>query len=356
MYVTRVWAAGLTVALICLTGRTHACEDVAVISRDARFIVLSSDDLSIADVGNLWWLGIRIVDGAIPGSTLARSGLGTESLVDVTTGLLKPERGYLVILSDLGRQLRSPAEMTSEPESGSVIKRWWVNGADPDRLIRIQRQAKNEYSLTLLNDELQDIAKWPIVTPDLGLGAACADDRGRIIVGGLKSRLVYSGNDFVVNELAPARTAKQLKLTDITLGCKAVMIGIEDDYSSRKTVGIFDLARNELTSTFETKRDTLPILFSNAERLLEQDINLEPVANTVGYKANPTARFRVVDGRNGRVIKESELKAGATTLLSCSANDEKAIIAEGNRVHLVDLETLSIIGSREIPFERYFVL
>jgi hypothetical protein len=47
------WLGALTVA------NAFAGEDIAVLSRDARFVVLSADMLAERDVGNLWWLGIR---------------------------------------------------------------------------------------------------------------------------------------------------------------------------------------------------------------------------------------------------------------------------------------------------------
>ena len=77
--------AGAFVAMAGWNGAA-ACEEVAVLSTDARYFVLSGDTLEVTDGGNLWWLGIRGVDFVIPTSTLARAVLWMDSRVDLETG------------------------------------------------------------------------------------------------------------------------------------------------------------------------------------------------------------------------------------------------------------------------------
>lgn len=70
---------------VTATDLSAACEDIAALSDDARYIVLNADDLSIRDVGSLWWLGIRRVESSSPGSTLAAAALGV-MIFDPVTG------------------------------------------------------------------------------------------------------------------------------------------------------------------------------------------------------------------------------------------------------------------------------
>ena len=56
------------------------CEDIAVLSHDAKYMLLDGETLATRDVGNLRWMGIWGIDAILPGSTSARFAFLSDSL------------------------------------------------------------------------------------------------------------------------------------------------------------------------------------------------------------------------------------------------------------------------------------
>ena len=102
------------------------CRDIAVLSRDARYMVLDSTTLEIRDVGNLWWLGIRLLNFVGGNSTVDQFWIAPEIFVDPSTyeqiNTVLGNDGYfrstvdLYFLENLGQNLgrnyRTQAEIT----------------------------------------------------------------------------------------------------------------------------------------------------------------------------------------------------------------------------------------------------
>lgn len=348
---------GMVVGLLG-TQSALACEDLAVLSRDARFLVLSGDTLEEKDVGNLWWLGIRGVDLVIPGSTLERAGVLSDQRVDPATGTRLGPESALALIRDLGRSQVSPGETPIVVDS-SITKAWWIDDSPSSRLIGV-RHANQKYTIAVYGSDLDQQAEWSATPPGLGLGVACVDGQ-RTIIGGLRTRLIAADNRLIATERIGQSSSDGYRLLGAApIGC----IGLMGDFveqpaegdvnSSQIKLRTIDLATNRLGAEFRAKRVAQSILFARGTRLLQQDLFATP-ADGGGYRVTPTGRLRVLETQNGSVIRSGELRsAGETSRLLCRGESERVLITGPYELHLIDLTTLSIVASRSIPFESYF--
>ncbi len=342
-----------------------ACEDIAVLSRDARFLVLSGDTLEEKDVGNLWWLGIRGVDFVIPGSTLERAGVRSDRRVDLATGTWLGPESALALIRDLGRSQVSPSEMPIVVDS-SLTKAWWIDDSPGSRLIGI-RDANQQSTIVVYGSDLDQQAEWIATPPTLGLGVACVDGQ-RTIIGGLRTRLITADNRVIGAEQLrrPSASGDYRLLGTAPIGCIGLMANFveaeaeEDVNSSRTKLRTIDLATNKLGAEFQAKRVARGILFARGTRLFQQDLFATPDSGG-GYHVTPTGLLRVLDTQNGSVLRSAELHgagelrgAGEKSRLFCRGENERVLITGPNELHLVDLTTLSIVASWSIPFESYF--
>lgn len=60
------------IAVAVLLGPSaNPCEQVAVVSDTAKYLLLDGETLALRDVGDLRWMGVWGIDAVIPGSTSA---------------------------------------------------------------------------------------------------------------------------------------------------------------------------------------------------------------------------------------------------------------------------------------------
>ena len=58
-------------AAVVLGLSANPCEQVAVVSDTAKYLLLDGETLALRDVGDLRWMGVWGIDAVIPGSTSA---------------------------------------------------------------------------------------------------------------------------------------------------------------------------------------------------------------------------------------------------------------------------------------------
>ena len=230
MYLRTKRLEGLIVAAFAAMAgwsAASACEDIAVLSTDARYLVLSGDTLEVRDVGNLWWLGIRGVDYVIPESTLARAALWTDTRHDLETGMWTGSTSALVSLQDLGRQLGSVSDLRLAISSSAYDSYRWVNDDPQNRLLRIHRDS-DEYLVALVRSDLTLERQWRSpLSGRHGSGVSCVMD-DRLFIGGLENRLIADGeNELVVDPIARAAPNDGYRLGSVSLGCAVVLAYVE---------------------------------------------------------------------------------------------------------------------------------
>lgn len=349
---------GLAAALSS-SGAATACQDIAVLSTDARFVVLSGDTLEERDVGNLWWLGIRGVDFVIPGSTLARVGILSDTRVDPATGTRLNQQTVLMVIPDLARDIESPRDVAVLADSG-LAKAWWVDETPRRRLIAIHRNDERA-AIGIYDSELNRLSEWPASLPGLALGVSCADGE-RLIMGALDKRLVAMGDAAPeVSPLVETEGTAGYRMTDVARGCWALMVKLNesgeggDINSEQVTMGLIDLASNQVEAEFKAKRIARSILFAAGARLFQQDLVASP-ARDVGYSVAPTRHVRILDTQNGNVLRSAELsRPGEAARLICRGKEERVVVTGPHDLQLLDLNTLSVLASKRVPFESYFV-
>ena len=202
--------ACVVVMLLGLLGRSFACEDVTVVYRDGRYLVLEINTLEVVDVGNLWWLGISSIPVLYPGSSSARFAFSTNRLGRV---LGEPDVGSLpqealVVLENL-------AERTSTFDYEIYRSRHarWVAGTDR---LAVWQQKRSKFSI--LDAGLGKLDSWTLPEHDVGELFACPTEGG-LVVAGYRQRTVYKGPDVIVDTLAFPEGTKDCALSGPFLDC-----------------------------------------------------------------------------------------------------------------------------------------
>ena len=361
MYVSVCRYRGLIVAwFAAIAGWSvaSACEDVAVLSTDARYFVLSGDTLQVMDVGNLWWLGIRGVGSVAPGSSLARAALRTDRRVNLQTGMWTGPSLAVASLQDLGRQLASASDLRLVISSSAYDSYRWVNDDPHDRLLRIHEDG-DEFFVSLVRADLTTERQWRPPTIRLGSGVSCVVDE-RLFIGALETRLEVVDDELAVETIAGAQLPDEYRFIDRSHGCNVLAVPfdarpIAERPSTDVTGLLVDLSENEVVREFRYMRGARGLLFADGEKYLQQDITLTP-ADTGGYYVDYTGRVRVVDTRTSEILGETALEgSGEMSRLLCRNEAERVVLSDNEMVHLLDLDSLEIIATQTVPFVRYFV-
>ena len=338
-----------------------ACEDVAIVSTDARYIVLNGDTLEISDVGDLRWLGIRGVDYVIPGSTLARAAFWTGARFDLDSGMWLGEEWVLVSLQDLGRQLHSYSDLALSISSSEFNEDRWVNDDPENRLLRIHKDGDG-YLYTLAGTDLSQERQWRSPMDGRhGSGFSCMANN-RLFIGGLENRLTPEGdNELVVETIAGSAPSEIPRLVGtVSLGCLVLVLPFSDTERSPTEVvtsRLVDLSTNDVVTEFRYTAGTggRMLLFADGEQVLRQDITTTP-AGEVGHYIGYTGRMRVYDTRTSEILGEARLEgSGEMSRLFCRNQAERVVLSDSGMIHVLDLSSLQMVATQPVPFERYFV-
>lgn len=338
---------------------TVACEDIAIVSNDARYVVLDGETLVEKDVGNLWWLGIRSIDYIAPGSTLLRAIVFPDRIVDANTGVLAPESNQPIILRNLGRNTESRTIAKQTLEEPTLTKVWWISDSAESGFIGTH-QRDGKPTIAIYDKDLGLESEWPLNPPTLGMGIACQQD-GRVIIGGLRDRMIVTSESTISRELirAPADASNHRLLGVAPFGCTGIMA---DNVASPSTADInkdelsvrtINLATNQFGPSFKLKRTAENVLFSSGKKVLQHSL-VATETGSGGYHVTPTGQMRVIDVGNGATVRTAQVARGEISRLLCRGDSEKILISTKNKIYLMDTNSLSIIASKELPFERYF--
>jgi hypothetical protein len=100
--------------------------------------------------------------------------------------------------------------------------------------------------------------------------------------------------------------------------------------------------------------------FADGSRLLQQEVIATPEPNAPNsFRVEPTTTFKVIDTSDGSVTLRRSVKIVPGFIheqLLCKGASERVAIQSPSAIHLLDLKTLEIVASKDLPFERYFVL
>jgi hypothetical protein len=360
MPVTRTRLPALTVAAsIALTvGNSSACDDFGVLSDDGRYIVLSGDDLSEKDVGSLWWLGIRVIDGIVDGSTFSTAALHVK-FANPTTGNLEipGSRGSVdVLIREFGRSLRTASDLVIAGEDG-LRNAWWLASTER-KLIVTWQPTDSSARIRILDAKAHSLEQLETNDRSVGgLRVGCQDPGGRIFIAGLRSRLIV---DSGISKLAPITGPFEGSdygiQTGLSANCVAILVRVDEARQDRVEMAKVDMVTGAVSAAFTTSRAANWLLLPDGDRLLAQQTVGERLSDG-GDRYLPTRHARILSTDDGAIIAEAELPAdGTLSLLSCSANSARVVLAAKDGLYLLDLNNLSVRARAQIPFSSFFVL
>jgi len=210
----------------------------------------------------------------------------------------------------------------------------WIHGVG--RLVVWQRKTSE---LSVLDENLRQIAGWRVPDLDIGKALACRSEEG-LLLGGRRQRTRIERAGITVEALAFPEGTSECRMSGPFVGCIG---GFECRVDGGFVYGVMDLVRNEAADAFEHPGwSTIPkdsghsrafvrfenrVLFEDGKRLLQQEmLNTPPWPGTNAYEATPTRRIRVLDTATGRtVIQNEKAPLGTMSTLLCGGGEPNAL-------------------------------
>ena len=350
--------------------RGSACDEIAVLSWRAQYMLFDADALEVSDVGNLWWHGVFGVDAVFAGSTSRRFGFATGTLSRELTRIGEDgmfPKSALVAVDWRTGNTRDPiaishewAELVDDP-----VATFWIHGAD--RLLgttRVEDQWRIEVrdaNLRLLDAWQEEAKGWE------GPLFACIHE-DRIVLGWRNHRTQRQNGRTMSGSFAMPVGVERCGVSTRPLGCLVRMSCRRP--GSPSLGGVIDVAGNDVVATFETNppssaSSTVRVdrrvwfsgqgLFADGTRTLEQE-TISTRLEGGGVRITQGSRLRVLDTATGRVVaKNEDAPVGMVSRPFCRNAAERVVVASERKVHLIDLNTLEPIATMSVPFEKYWV-
>ena len=355
-----------------------ACRDIAVLSRDAKYVLLDSNNLELRDFGNLWWLGFRQIDYVYPGSNLNFSSFATEFHADVSTGYRmhvgpglpidpSPEMPYidLYILENLGRDYQSHQDVLFADSSKLGI-------VDIDQYsIHRRKCMQNEQTMLFSALTNRDQYKYALVSSNLELISQFDFDYSMFHAQcRMGDEYFFASNrsvlslDIVTGEVnIPLWVNPEYSFSSVFEGCKVLTYwnGENAGMHAASKYQLIDYSNGNILSEFDLDIELSNYhLFADGSRWLMQELEVVSEGLFVG-----TNTFRLIDTLSGESILEAELDIGDAILPDSSeerrfcepgSKEERVVAIDGNTIYLIDAHSLTVLASKTLPFEeRIFV-
>ena len=355
----------------------NACEEVAVVSASAKYMLLDAGTLAIRDVGDLRWMGVWGVDAVIPGSTSARFAFVTDTL---SIELARPgdsggfQRSALVVVTNLAERNKEPSRISiSHDYEFAVGDALWIDGSN--QLIVWERSKSR---IAVLDEGLKEADVFATSLWNSGAVMACRRD-GNLFVATGPHRIIRRDGESTVDGLTTPDRFEDCRVENTqfrgssvaspSVGCRGTLGCRKDGRYARLVV---DVADDSVVAWHESRRSAmlpedgvsgvrayLPsvLLFADGTRLLRQQETWTPLPDgPSAFRSTAGPLLRTVDTRTGEVVKEnSRAVTGNVSRVFCRGSSERTVISGNGNVHLVDLNTLDPIASSQIPFDRAFV-
>ena len=360
------------------------CEEIAVLSRDAKFMLLDGETLALRDVGNLRWRGVWGVDAVVAGSSSKRFAFATGKLkADLTrehdSGF--SQRGALVVTTNVTEENDTWSGTAISYDYGdfSVGDALWVEGTDQLLVYHRERSRLSLLETRLHDMRLNELDAWSDAGWEPGAVLACRRAENLFVAAGADRTVRRDGRSTVdalavPDGFAECRVESRHRGSGVaspTAACRGTMGCRREGRYMRVVV---DIAENRVVGWYDSQMSAQPpgftpvagarmrmsgsLLFSGADRLLlQQDISIRHPDGPTAFKSGTGPLLRAVDTRTGRVLTEyPEGATGKVARVFCAGKAERTVLAGDGQVHLVDLDTLDTIASAPIPFSRpYFV-
>ncbi len=370
----------VTIAAIAFIGPLASpCEDIAVLSHDAKYMLLDGETLATRDVGNLRWMGIWGIDAILPGSTSARFAFLSDSLsaeLSIPDESGQFQQSALVVVTNLAERENTASRIAiSHGYEFSSGDAQWIDGAD-QLIVRAQKTL----GISVLDQGLYEVDSWANAGVASEALFACRRDGTIFTLAGTRRTIRQDGVSTVDALTTPdgfedcrmeSREWGRNGAERLAEGCR-VMLGCRRE--RRHVKAVVDIADNKVVAWHQlgashklsggnqngvgakTYMQSV-LLFADGNRLLRQQEQSNPLPDGRStFRTMPGPLLRTVDTRNDQVLNENTLSpSGTVSRVFCREMAERTVISDDRRVHLFELNTLKSIASRRIPFDRPFV-
>ena len=226
--------------MLALAQLAWPCEQIAVLSHDAKYLLMDGTNLQTVDVGNLWWKDVWGIDVVLPGSTSDRLAFVSDR---VTGGADRPTGGpasqsTLVVVRNLSDGSVMGLDVSGEFQF-RIGDAWWIDGTD-ELLVWQRRQS----AFTILDEGLNRIDAWTASNDSSEAMTACRDG-GRVVVGAKGHRVIRETEANTVRVLDYPQDVQGCTMERLALGCRA-SVGCRRDDGYEKV--IIDIASSRVLS------------------------------------------------------------------------------------------------------------
>ena len=372
--------AGIVLALVLpLVGERAdaACENIVALSEGqgrVEYMVLDPATLAILRVGDLGWLGLHSVNFVARGSSFERSVINSfdyllvnseEPVIEGNPSPFTSSAFTLLSLENMGEDLRSQDDiptMDSGSEMTEVGDRIeWSDWIQENTLIREIYNPERYFveGYELLDTDFNVLRRWePRVgfnSGRYGLPSCLTNDAIYFYSRG--SVQMFDDQGGTIYELEDLQN-EGLRMVPIhTKNCKA--LALRDISNDGPTFGavLADVVTGTWGPEFTIDRFGDWVLYGDGSRLLQQrrEGTIHPGSSPgSGYVSlgDPINQFSLIDTTTGEVLLERELETGTGILsheMLCDEETPRALVQEGDTMHLIDPNTLEITASRTMP-------
>lgn len=348
-----------------------ACDNIVAVSRGwAEYMVLDPATLAMLQVGDLRWLGIQSVNFAARGSTFERSVLNSydylrvnseEPVIEGLPGSRTSSAFTLLFLENMGEEINSQDEVPIM-DSGSIMlesyeRIQWANWIQDNTLIREIYDRDQHYvaGQELLDTDFNVLRRWE---PQVGFNLqypSCAIGDMLYFAGWREEVHVFDGQGGTIYELEELQNDGLRLVTPHTKNCKSLAFRDTADDDPMFGAVMVDVVTGTLGPEFEVHKFGEYILYDGGSRLLQQKQEGRVVVENTrryGSSGDHTNQFSLIDTTTGEVLLERDLQTGTGELsreILCDNETPRALVQEGNTMHLINPNTLEITASKAMP-------
>ncbi len=336
--------------VICFTAQANEqCPNIAAFSKDGNYQLLDSSNLNVLQVGDLKRFDIFDHDGFIFGSDINLPVVHIDRHKSFSE---KRNRfgGDDVILPPLKMRHTTTFNVLNMSEL-ELFRR--LEGSQRIIAVDFQKQASR---ISIFDSNARLILRQTVdFKPNFKL-SACVDKDNYYLLG--RSDILAIGQKNLRKLALDESLANSLVYSfDSMDNCNAI-IGLSDSAkNSNMTLYIIELTTGRIAGRFMTERFIEPFLYDNGKKVILQKMKANRVSKHA-LKIEETDKFELIDTTTGNLLlsKALDKSYGKAQKLICKNTRPKLILTEKNKIHLLDAQTLTIIASQEVPFERFFVL
>lgn len=348
-----------------------ACDNIVAVSRGwAEYMVLDPDTLSTLRVGDLRWLGIQSVNFVAKGSTFERSVLNSydylrtnseDPVIDGFPGARWTTSAYtLLSLENMGEEVRSQGDIPIM-DSGSIMlesyeRIQWADWIQKGALIREIYDRDQHYvaAQELLAPDFSVMRRWePRVAFNLQYPACAIGDR--VYFAGRIGVHVFDDQGGTIYELEDLQNEGFRLVSPHTKNCKALAFSDTPDDDPMRAGLVVDIVTGTMGPEFSLRKYSEYVLYDDGRRLLQQTREggiVDEGSRVYAYLGDHINQFSLIDATTGEVLLERQLQTGSGALsqkMLCDNESPRALVQEGNTMHLIDPNTLEITASRAMP-------